>query len=142
MTDSPDTTIEALNIITGFLSDNSIAILVLVLLIIGRQAISSFISRLTSLSFRRGESELGLEAASPSDSAIQRENLESGVETPAPQKHSDEGNSIEQKAKDEDWFSEMHTAFEDGRFEDAEKAFKEYALSESNEVMLEKNKAF
>jgi hypothetical protein len=138
MTDSPDTTIEALNIITGFLSDNSIAILVLVLLIIGRQAISSFISRLTSLSFRRGESELGLEAASPSDSAIQRENFE----TPAPQKHSDEGNSIEQKAKDEDWFSEMHTAFEDGRFEDAEKAFKEYALSESNEVMLEKNKAF
>jgi tetratricopeptide (TPR) repeat protein len=36
----------------------------------------------------------------------------------------------------------MHRAFDDGRIEDAEAAFKEYALEEKDPVKLEGNKAF
>jgi len=65
MNESPNTTIETLKILTEFFSDNSITIVLLVLIIINRDAISNFISRLTSFSFKKGDSKLGMVAVAP-----------------------------------------------------------------------------
>jgi len=67
MNESPTMAIDALKIITEFLSNNSLTIVFLVLLIICKDAISGFISRLTSVKYKTGESELGMEAAAPSE---------------------------------------------------------------------------
>ncbi len=53
----------------------------------------------------------------------------------------DEETEKEDKAKEEGWFSEMHTAFENGDLDAAETVFKKYALEEKDEVKLEENKA-
>lgn len=111
------------------------------LLIICRKAVSNFITRLTSLNFKGGGSELGLEAVAPEDTdSSQEKGLHSAIEKPAPE--DDEGSDIEDKAKEQDWFAEMHKAFDEGKLDDAEIAFKKYALDEKDEIKLEKNKAF
>ena len=139
MTETPNTAIELAGIITGFLSENSISILLLVLLIICKDAISSFISRLTSLSFKKGDSELDLSAATPTNDNEEKEvGLTNAYEKPIG--HSEES-EIEDKTKEENWFSEMYSAFEDGQVEAAEAVFKEYAVNEQDEIELEKNKA-
>jgi len=65
MSKSLDMVVEFLMIITAFLSDNSTTIAVVVLLFIFREAISGLISRLTSFFYKKGDSKVGLEAASP-----------------------------------------------------------------------------
>ncbi len=114
--------------------------MLLVLLIICRDAISNFISRLTSFRFKKGASELGMNAVSPSnghdDKIVKLSNAE---EKPTDQ---DEKAEIEDKTKEKNWFLEMHTAFENGHLEAAETAFKKYALEEKDEVKIEENKAF
>ncbi|HEH9427387.1 TPA: hypothetical protein SIA29_002039, partial [Aeromonas sobria] len=53
-----------------------------------------------------------------------------------------EESEIECKSKKESWiFSDMYTAFEDGKFEEAERIFNQYALNEKDMVKLEETKA-
>ena len=139
MTETPNTAIELAGIITGFLSENSISILLLVLLIICKDAISSFISRLTSFSFKKGDSELDLSAVTQTNDNEKKEvGLTNAYEKPV--EHSEES-KIEDKAKEGNWYSKMHSALEDGQVEAAEAVFKEYAVNEKDEIELEKNKA-
>jgi tetratricopeptide (TPR) repeat protein len=139
MNESSSTMIEALKIVTEFLSNNSITIVSLVLLIICRDAISSFISRLTSLSFKKGDSKLGMEAASPSDSKENFKERPSPDEEPSSEEKDSQVDEVE--GKEGGWFSEMHSAFDAKRFDDADTVFKKYALDEEDEVKLEENKA-
>ena len=139
MNESPNTTIEALKIITDFLSNKSIIIVLLFLLIICRKAISDFISRLTSFSFKNGESTFGMEAVAPSESKIYLKEPPSADEKPSSEGTESQIDVAEGKVGE--WFSEMHKAFDEGRFDDAEKAFKKYALEEKDEVELQGNKA-
>lgn len=137
MNESPSMAIDALKVITEFLSDNSLTIVFLVLLVICRDAISSFISRLTSFKYKTGESELGMEAAAPSEDKEKNSDLRTADEKPSPE---DKKSEIEKK--EESWLPDMHKAFEEGRIEDAEVAFKKYALDEKDEVKVEENRAF
>jgi tetratricopeptide (TPR) repeat protein len=136
MNESPSMAIEALKIVTEFLSNNSITIFFLVLLIICRDAISGFISRLTSLTFKNGESQLGMKAAAPTEDK-EKSDLRTADEKPSPE---DKDTEIEKK--EEDWLPDMHKAFNEARLDDAEAAFKKYALDEKDEVKLEENRAF
>ena len=136
MNESPSVTIEGLKIITEFLSSNSTTIVFLTLLIICRGAISSFISRLTSLTYKRGDYEIGMEAVAPS------EDKETSDIRTADEKPSAEDKGTELERKENEWFPDMQRALEEGRLDDADAAFKTYALDEKDEVKLEKQKAF
>ncbi len=140
MSESTNTTIEALKIITTFLSGNSISIVFLVLIIICRKAISDFISRLTSLSFKNGESTLGMEASAPSENIDTIKELPSADEKPVSEEADSQIDEVEENEKG--WLSETHKAFDDGRFDDAKKAFKKYVLDEEDEIKLQKNQGF
>ncbi|MCU7936749.1 MAG: hypothetical protein KZQ99_18065 [Candidatus Thiodiazotropha sp. (ex Dulcina madagascariensis)] len=96
-------------------------------------------SRLTSFFYKKGDSQVGLEAASPLGTEKETPPLEEAIEKPD---SDDEVANIQDKAKEQNWFSEMHTAFSDGRLEDADAAFKKYALDEKDELKLEENRAF
>jgi tetratricopeptide (TPR) repeat protein len=139
MNESPNTIIEALRIVTEFLSNNSIEIVFLVLLLICRDAIANFISRLTSFSFKKGDSTLGMEAATPSDDKETIKGIPSADEKPSPEDKESQVDEIE--GKEGRWFYEMHRAFSEKRFEDADAVFKKYALDENDELKLEENKA-
>ncbi|QYJ98881.1 hypothetical protein K0J45_06530 [Shewanella alkalitolerans] len=139
MSDTSNTTLQMTQIIITFLSENMITILMLVLLIICRDAISNFISRLTSFSFRNGDSEIGMNAVAPiNDNDEKVVKLSNADEKPTDQ---DEETEKEEKVKEEGWFSEMHTAFANGKLDVAETIFKKYAFEEKDEVKLEENKA-
>lgn len=138
MHESPDMTVEILTIITSFLSDNSTVIAVVVVLFIFRAALSGLISRLTSFIYTKGDSKAGLEAAAPLGSEKEEPPLEEAIEKPVSE---DEAANIQDKAKGENWFSEMHSAFSEGRLEDAEAAFKKYALDEKDESKIEESRA-
>lgn len=129
--------IEALKIITEFLSNNSNTIVVLVLLIICRKSISNFISRLTDLTYKNGGSELGMKAAIPTEENENSRGLSTEEEKPYSK---DKEKEIEKK--EGEWLPEMYQAFEQGRIEDAEEVFKKYAIDEKDEIKLEENKAF
>lgn len=140
MNESPNTMVEALKIITEFLSDNSFSIVLLVLLIICREAISSFILRIISLSFKQGNTTLGIEAAAPPEGNENIKGLPRTDEKPSPEEKNSQIDEVE--GKEAGWLSEMHKAFNEGRLDDAEKTFRKYALDEKNEIDLERNKAF
>lgn len=137
MNESQNTTIEAIKLITEFLSGNSGSIVFVVLLIICRESISSFISRLTSLSFKRGDSELGMQAALPRIFKEESVSLKDADEKPA-----SEDKRLEIEGNKEKWFPEMYQAFQEGRLDDAELAFKKYSIDEKDEIKLEENRAF
>jgi tetratricopeptide (TPR) repeat protein len=138
MNESPDMTVEILTIITSFLSDNSTAIAVVLLLYIFREAVSGLISRLTSFFYENGDSKVGIEAVPVDRDEKKTAPLEEAVEKPD---SSDAAEKIQEREKDQNWFFEMHKAFSDGRIEDADAAFKAYALDEKDESKLEENKA-
>lgn len=133
------TSIELIRIITSFLTENSVIILLLTLLIICRDSISSFISRLTSLSYKNGASEVGVSAAAP-HSPTEKSTIDLQNADEKPLKQSEEA-EIEDKTKEKSWFSEMYKAFEDGELILAEQIFKKYALEEEDSSKLEENKA-
>ena len=139
MNESPNTMIEALKIVTEFLSSNSTTIVLIILLFICRDAISNFISRLTSFSFKKGDSTLGMEAVAPSDGKETIKENPSADEKPSPVEKDSQVDEAEEK--EEQWFFEMNSAFSERRFDDADAVFKKYELNEIDELKLEKNKA-
>ena len=137
--DNQDSTIEITKIILNFLSDNSWQILIFAILIICRNAISNLIQRMTNLRWKSGDSELGVEAVHPNA------NASSGLDkaTEQPKKLTEEPDLLtkEEEVNNRSWFLKMRHAFEEGRINDAETAFKEYAFEESDAGELEQNKA-
>lgn len=131
--------LEVLIIFTDFLSKNSIEIVLLVLLIVFRGAISGFISRLTSLKYKSEKSQLGMEALAPLE---ERDQIDSRIADGQPPLDNENTKIEEKEEKEKSWLPDMHKAFSEGRLEDAEAAFKRYALDETDDVKLEENKAF
>lgn len=138
MSESPDMTVEILTIITSFLSDNSTTIAVVILLYIFREAVSGLISRIRSLFYENGDSKVGIETVPTDRDEKKTAPLEEATEKPGSE---DAAEKIQEREKDQNWFFEMHTAFLDGRIEDADAAFKAYALDEKDQSKLEENKA-
>ncbi|WP_299260619.1 hypothetical protein [uncultured Kushneria sp.] len=130
--------VEVLTIITSFLSDNSTTIAVVLLLYIFRESVAGLISRLKSLFYENGGSKVSIETAPLDRDDKKTAPLEEAVEKPD---SADAAEKIQEREKDQNWFSEMHKAFLDGRIEDADAAFKAYAIDEKDQSKLEENKA-
>jgi tetratricopeptide (TPR) repeat protein len=140
MADQKNTALEITKIILGFISENIVYLSIVVLLIIYRHAISGYISRLIGLSYKNGDSELAMNAVAPiigSDEKIAKLAISYENQTVL-----DEGAEIEEKTKEESWFSEMYTAFESGDLDAAETVFRKYALGEEDKVKLQESEAF
>jgi hypothetical protein len=138
MTNTSDTALEITMIITGFLTDNMGNLLLLVLLIIYRKGISSFISRLTNFSLKHGESELGMNADTPKNVKDEYVNELSNVDE-KPTKHNEDIEKDDEPNED-GWFSEVFGAFESGNLDVAEAVFEKYLLNEKDSVRREENK--
>ena len=140
MDNEANTSIEIVKIITIFLSDNIGYILLFTLLIVCRKAISNLIGRLTNFKWKKGNSEIGVEAVAP-QMMNKSSSLDRAVELPGESKE-DQERITKEEVQEQNWFSKMHSAFDDSRIEDAKAAFKEYALEEKDPIKLEENKAF
>lgn len=134
-----NTSVEVVKLITEFLTENSRVIGFLIFLSIFRKSISNFISRVINFYFKRGKSEFGMNAASPTASNEEVNDGASRSEERPPEQ--DNESEFESRAIEEDWFVEMHRAFGEMRIDDAEAIFKGYAIDERNQERLEKNKA-
>lgn len=137
MNESQSVTLEALKIVTEFISSNSIEIVILVLLLVCRKSLSNLISRITSLTFKNGGSELGVEAFSQTGESEHKLALHTEDERP-----SSEDKEEREEKKEAQWLPDMYQAFNEGRIEDAEEAFRRYLVDETDEVKLEENRAF
>lgn len=136
MSESQSFTIELFKMLTEFLTSNAAEIFILVALYFFKEPISGFISRLTSFNLRKGESHLGMEAINPTD-IKEKNDLRTTDEKPLL-----EDKNLDIKENEEEWLSEAHKALSEGRLADADAAFRRYALEETDDIKLEKNKAF
>ena len=141
MDNETNTSIEIVKVITIFLSDNIGYILLFTLLIVCRKAISNLIGRLTNFKWKKGNSEIGVEAVAP-EMMNESLSLDRAVELPGESKEDQERITKEEEVQEQNWFSKMHSAFDNGRIEDAKAAFKEYAFEEKDPIKLEENEAF
>lgn len=129
--------IEAFKIFIDFLTENMIIFLLMLFTYLCRNAINDLIKRLTNLTFRNGESEIGIAA---SQSRIEEK---SEFELSSASEHLVTVENavivgIEEEAKKKHWF----TAFDEGNIDDAKRIFKEYELNEQDENKLIEKKAF
>ncbi len=141
MTNPESTVVEVIKIITGFLSDNSWQILIFLILIICRDAISNLIERMTNFSWKSGDSEIGVEAVHPNKSSTLNSGLDKATEQPKKLTEEQDLVTKEEEVNDQNWFSKMYHAFEESRINDAEAAFKKYSIEENEPTKLEQNKA-
>jgi Na+-transporting methylmalonyl-CoA/oxaloacetate decarboxylase gamma subunit len=143
MSTSHSENLEALKIITDFLSDNMIVFLIMLLVIVNRRAISNLITRFTSINYKKGDSQIGIEAAAPTkeDSHKDKE-LSNAIEKPLTKEDSRASAEAKEESKENDWSVTAHKALDENRLEDAEKAFDQYASNEQDELKVEENKAF
>lgn len=141
MENEANTFIQIAKIITGFLSDNIIYILILTLIIICRNAISDLIKRLTNLRWKRGSSELEEKAAAPTQKT-EATTLEKTDEPPIEANDDKEIAIKGEEVQEQKWYSKMHIAFKEGRIDDAKDAFNDYAPTEEDPLKLQNNKGF
>lgn len=139
MENEVNTTIQIFKIITEFLSDNFVYILLFTLLVICRNAISDLIRRLTNLKLRKGDSELGIEAVAPTPK-IEATTMEKAAEPPTETSEDKERTTKEEEVQEQNWFVKMNIAIDEGRIDDAKNAFNDYALKEQDSVKLQRNK--
>jgi tetratricopeptide (TPR) repeat protein len=92
---------------------------------------------MTSLSFKNGDSSLGIQAGLPTKE--EKEVVHSGVDESPVVAVNEIDTAIPQEQGD--WFSTVHKALDEGRMKDAEKAFNEYFIGEKNKEDAKKNKA-
>lgn len=143
MNASPSDNLEALKIVTDFLSNNMTIFLVMLLVIVSRKAISNLITRLTSLNYKKGDSHIGIEAVAPLKDVSSKDlELINASEKPLIKEDRKETIEAKEERKGNGWLATMHEALDDNRLEDAKKAFDKYALDEKDEIKLEENKAF
>ena len=130
-----NTYIEITKILTEFISENFGYIVSLTLLIISKKAISNFICRVTNLTWKKGDSAIGVEAVPPQPSVDEEKHLDQ-EEIPhelIPKK--------ENITEELDWFSQVNIEFEKGNLSGAKDIFRKYELNEKELTQLETNKA-
>lgn len=133
--------LETLKLIFGFITENSIAIVVVILLYLFRDGITGFISRLTSLSYKGGGSEVDLLAASPPDIKPEQKKLGAQEEKPSVEVEEAQAEVVYEK-KEHKSLEEMYRALDEGDSAGAEAAFRKYALADEDEIRVDENKAF
>jgi tetratricopeptide (TPR) repeat protein len=113
-------------------------VLLLVFLIICREAVSDFVKRLTTLRFKKGKTEVGIEASTPQ---IEKKDDQVKLLEQEPIAKNIKDAEIEEKeASEKDWFTQMHIAFDEGKVDDAKRIFKNYCDQEQNQENRDRNK--
>lgn len=130
MTDKPTQLIEIVKIIIQFLIDIIWPLVIILFLIIFKDALSELVKRIINLKYKKGKMEVGLEAYSP-EKVIEVDKAKS-IEKELKEESSEEKKLEEKKDKD-NWFGAMYSAFEKGEIDNAKTLFREYYASEANE---------
>ncbi len=132
--------IEALKILTEFLSNNSWQIVIVSFLLICKKPITNLIERLTNINWKSGDSAIGVEAVHPNRLDTTSTSIDSIIE---PQKKLIENPDLGDNADEsqQSWLLKMWTALDSGNLQDAETAFKEYAINEKDPEKINESKA-
>lgn len=130
MADKPTQLIEIVKMILQFLSDNIWPIVVILFLTICRDALSEFVKRIINLKFKKGKTEVGLEAYQPE--IVTEANKAKSIEK-EPKEESAEETKIEERKDKDNWFGKMYSAFEKVEIDNAKTIFREYYAGETNE---------
>lgn len=139
MADNPSLFIEIVKIILQFISDNIWPLVVILFLIICRDALSEFVKRIINLKFKKGETEVGLEAYPPKK-VIEVDKAKS-IEKEL-KKESAEEKKLEEKKDKDNWSGKMYSAFEKGEIDNAKTLFRDYYAGEANEEERLDNESF
>ncbi len=139
MADKPTQLIEMLKIILQFVSDNIWPVVVILFLIICKDALSEFVKRIINLKFKKGKTEVGLEAYSPE---IVTEVKKAKSIEKEPKEESAEELKIEERKDKDNWFGKMYSAFEKGEIDGAKTIFRDYYAGETNEEKRLDNESF
>jgi tetratricopeptide (TPR) repeat protein len=126
-----------LPIIINFLSENVAWIVLIVFMIVFREALSDFLKRLTGFHYSNGESKLGLNAESPSKNEPEQPKDDSQASDEKPQ-------NVEVSVSKDDisnWFSDVDSALEEGEIEKAKKVFKAYEVNAKDPNKLYNDKS-
>ena len=123
-----------------FLTENIWPLVLIVFLFICKDALSDLIRRLTNLRFRKGKTQLDLEA--PTSSLLQKPLDSQSIEEKPPAKDAKSTEISEKEASESEWFSEMHLAFSERRIDDAKSIFNSYSQKEPNHEEREQNESF
>jgi tetratricopeptide (TPR) repeat protein len=125
---------------TELLSNNFGYIVIIVFLTTQKKAIASFITRLTKLTFKNGDSELGIEAC-VSNNENTKESLPAQSMEPIIEKDEDKKIISQLESEDGDNFRNMMLAFTNGDIDEAKAEFEKYAIKEEDTTKLAENKA-
>lgn len=139
--ESTGTVVEVIKIITDFLSNNSWQIVIVFIVMICRDGISNLIQRITNFKWKNGDSEIGVKAVHHNKSNTLNSVLSKATEQPKKLTQEKELVIKEEEVNDQSWHSKMYHAFDEGRIDDAETAFKKYSIEENEPTKLEQNKA-
>jgi len=115
-------------------------IIIMTLLITQQKAIANLITRLTKLSYKNGNSELGLEAKSENNENIKEMVLTQSIE-PVIEKDEDKKRIEQLETEDADNFNNMMLAFNKGDIDEAKIEFQKYSIQEEDPKKLAENKA-
>ena len=108
-------------------------------LLICKNALPDFVKRIINLKFKKGETEVGLEAYSPEKKV--EVNKAKTIEK-EPKEESAEEKKLEEKKDKDNWFGKMYSAFEKGEIDNAKTLFRDYSASETNEEEKIENESF
>ena len=139
MADKPTQLVEIVKIGAQFISDNIWPLVIILFLIICRDAISDFVKRIINFKFKKGETEVGLEAYLPEKGIEAEKAISIKTET---KEESAEGKRLEEKKDKNDWFGKMYSAFEKGEIDNAKMLFRDYYAGEANEEERFGNESF
>lgn len=124
----------------SFISNNIWPFILIVFLIICREAISDFVKRITNLKYRKGETEIGIEAPSP----VLKKKIDKRVslEQEPIEKDVEKIEIKEKKDKNINWFNNMYSAFDEGNIDNAKSLFRKYYSEERDNEERYKNESF
>ncbi|RJP85116.1 MAG: hypothetical protein C4518_17310 [Desulfobacteraceae bacterium] len=123
-----------------FISSNIWQFIIILFLIICRESISDLVKRITNLKYRKGETEIGLEALLPV--RIQEVDRSVSLEQEPIERDIKEIEIKEKKDKEIDWFSNMYSALDAGNIDEAKSIFRKYYAEETNNDERYNNESF
>jgi hypothetical protein len=129
---------EVLKIITDFLSNHMLIVAFMFGMFLFRKPISDLITRVTKFNYNNGNSTFGVEAEAPSQRTDHTKGNPSADEKPASNEKDSKIDEI--KVNEKVSFAEIHVAFDEGRFDDAENAYTKYLLEENDKAKRHKYK--
>ncbi len=134
--------IEILKISFQFITTNIWPFVIILSIIVLRDALSEFVKRIINFSFKKGTTEVGLAACLPKKATDLDKGKTVSVSAVKKMEEPAEIKKIEEKKDGDNWFSVMFNSLANGDVEKAKSAFKEYYVGEDDETKRMENENF